>query len=743
MSEPVGYLDRWSAGPGECVEVRLSAARPCRATLDLVRLGVGGQHAEPDGIAFEAVADVPAHRVDLVPQPVDAGSYAEFTGLSALATARGSLAMLVQPWTTAGAAQTVVALDGPQTSLRLTVEQQAGFVLRSGSRRVTTARPARLKGWVAVLLSWDETQAMLRIVETAGGRVVSAQMTLDAEMRIDTMTLAGAPLPDGSVGEHFDGRLERPRLWPWPVEIDTARAALLNGAGLPVDAVAGWDFVPGADDAVVADLGPHGLHGRLVQGPKRAVRGAHWDGTQFDWRRAPEQYEAVHFHRDDLADAGWALTATVTLPATLRSGAYAVRVRCDDADAEALDTQCRLPLFVRPPQAPANAPVEAPVDAVAVVFPTFTYLAYGNDRCALMGNNPEVLAARAIALEPTEVLLSRHPEWGLSLYDTHHDGSGVSLSSRARPIPTFHPDQRAWQAGEGSGRWNYPGDLLLVEWLERERIAWHAFTDEDLHAGGADVLSSYRVVLTGNHPEYATPQLVAAYRGFLDRGGRMMYLGGNGFYWKIACDPRRPGIVELRRAEDGNRSWAEEPAEYYHAFDGEYGGLWRRNGRSPQSWLGVGYAGQGFRRSVGYLRCDEADDPRAAFVFDGVAQRTFGLDGVIGGGCAGVEVDRFDEALGSDPSALRLARSLPFDDTYLIANEELLVSRPTISAPYAPALRADVVLHPAPRGGAVFATGSIAWIGGLAHEGGDAAVRRITRNVLNRFRDPAPFDWDR
>ena len=45
---------------------------------------------------------------------------------------------------------------------------------------------------------------------------------------------------------------------------------------------------------------------------------------------------------------------------------------------------------------------------------------------------------------------------------------------------------------------------------------------------------------------------------------------------------------EPRRAEDGTRAWMAEPGEYYQAFDGEYGGLWRRNGRPPQQIAGVG-----------------------------------------------------------------------------------------------------------------------------------------------------------
>ena len=33
--------------------------------------------------------------------------------------------------------------------------------------------------------------------------------------------------------------------------------------------------------------------------------------------------------------------------------------------------------------------------------------------------------------------------------------------------------------------------------------------------------------------------------------------GGNGFNWRVAYHPTRPGVIELRRAEDGARYWAE------------------------------------------------------------------------------------------------------------------------------------------------------------------------------------------
>jgi len=49
------------------------------------------------------------------------------------------------------------------------------------------------------------------------------------------------------------------------------------------------------------------------------------------------------------------------------------------------------------------------------------------------------------------------------------------------------------------------------------------------------------------------------------------------------------------------------------------------------------------------------------------------------------------------------------------------------------------VFYEHPGGGAVFSTGSIAYVGSLGHAGHDNNISRLTLNVLRRFLDPAPF----
>src|SRR5690606_37850045 len=111
-------------------------------------------------------------------------------------------------------------------------------------------------------------------------------------------------------GEGYDGKLEAPRL-AFGADATTCDAS--------------WDFARGIGTVHVVDTGPLGLHGQTVQGPARAVTGSRWDGSTQRWTDQPDHYAAIHFHRDDLIDAGWSPDATFTVPPDLPSGFYAFK----------------------------------------------------------------------------------------------------------------------------------------------------------------------------------------------------------------------------------------------------------------------------------------------------------------------------------------------------------------------------------------------------------------------------------
>lgn len=343
-------------------------------------------------------------------------------------------------------------------------------------------------------------------------------------------------------------------------------------------------------------------------------------------------------------------------------------------------------------------------------------------------------------IQPWEEHLNLHPELGASLYDVHSDGSGICYSSRLRPILNMRPKAQTATAGIGSMLWGYNADTHLTDWLEAQGFEFDVATDEDLDRDGVELLRHYSVVLTGTHPEYTSKPMLDALQSYLGGGGRLMYMGGNGFYWRVAYHKELPGVMEVRRAEDGTRAWMARPGEYYHSFSGEYGGLWRRQDRAPQRLAGVGFIAQGFDHSVGYQRTSASDDPRVAFAFDGIERdAAIGDAGLIGGGAAGMEVDIADPALGTPPHTLVVATSDELPDTYLLVNEEQLINTPDTLGTTNARIRADIAFFETPNGGAVFSFSSIAWCGSLAHNNYDNSASRLTGNVLRRFVSPEPF----
>jgi N,N-dimethylformamidase len=175
------------------------------------------------------------------------------------------------------------------------------------------------------------------------------------------------------------------------------------------------------------DLSSRRAHGTFYNQPARAVTGHLWNGQHRDPGVAPEHWGAVHFHSDDLSDAGWSTDLTLDVPPSLSSGIYAAQITQGSRREE-------IPFYV----------TSTPATRAEVLFlaPTNTYLAYANEHLAHGARGPahESMMAEPISLSATDVYLGEHPELGLSLYDTHADGSGVMYSSRLRPILNMRAD---------------------------------------------------------------------------------------------------------------------------------------------------------------------------------------------------------------------------------------------------------------------------------------------------------------
>ncbi|MFT4582693.1 MAG: N,N-dimethylformamidase [Gammaproteobacteria bacterium] len=696
----VAYVNPLSLRAGEHIELKASSHRPATAKLDLVRIICGDPTRTGPGFKeIEIDSPLPA-TIDVRHQAIIPGSFGE-VDLSGIHLSR-RLAIEVHVRATAPRArQTVLSVNGANGH---GIELQ----IRGGTFTLCIASGVAIKlseeidpaKWYRLALEIDFRDHGTVVCEISPLQTRSPGRDLLNSGPHEIRTSFTAPPPGALLnclfaasisGERFDGRVSHPI-----IQID--------------DVSLEWDFSEDISGRKLAEVSGNQRHGLIYQLPARAVTGPQWDGTYHDWKSCPQHYDAVHFHSDDLYDVDWSVSASLELPRDLASGIYGFRLTTD-SEIE------RTPFFVRPAGTKQAS-------NVALLMPSCTYMAYANHRMLIEGAN--FVAARS-RLRPEHEYIRDHPEIGPSMYEKHRDGSGVMYSSRHRPILQLHP---------GADGWNFTPDTDINAFMTTLDLNHDVITDEDLHADGFAALSTYKVLVTGSHPEYWSTAMLDALEQWLRNGGRLLYLGGNGFYWRVAFSDAWPGAIELRRAEDGVRNWQTETGESYHSFNGEYGGMWRRLGRAPNELVGVGFAAQGFERAIGYRRSSASYDPRTAWIFDGVDEQHIGVSG-LGGGAAGQEVDSYNPDLGSPTHAVILASATEFGPDMSRTKEELQASI-LVPSPD-PVVRADMVFFETPAGGAVFSVGSISWFGALARNGYDNDIAKITENVLRRFLDPEEF----
>lgn len=585
-----------------------------------------------------------------------------------------------------------------------------------GVARVGGARPLRAGEWARLTVT----------VDPEGGRLRLLQETLSPWLRetdASEVALPGAPARHAgalvlaatscsaacatatagdaafALAEPFDGKLARPSIARAPGEAP----------------IAAWDL-GAARDATVPDRGAAGAHGFTVNQPASAVTGPAWRGGEVDFRNAPDEYDALHFHGDDLDDARWEPSLELDVPRSCASGLYGLALSADGAEDV-------IPFVVRAPPGTTTA-------HTAVWLPTYTWQAYANQRWS----PAEAVALERLSLldeeavQPGDRRLDAHPEWGLSLYDRHRDGTPCHYSSRLRPIANLRPEHVHRHSGLPR---EFSGDVRFLRWLRARGRAVDLLTDDDLHREGAAAFAPYRVVVSGSHPEYVTHRMHCELQDFTTGSGRLVYLAGNGLYWVTGVDPDRPHVIEVRRGHVGSNPQGDPPpGEQHLSTTGELGGLWRHRGRTPQAVVGVGMTAMGWGAAGGFAWTEASAGESVAFVTRGI-DRTRPLGAgtdAFPWGAACDEIDRADAALGTPACAVVLATSQGrHDERYTTMPEDDAYGGGELAERL---VRADVVYAESPGGGRLFAVGSMGWTPALWH---CADVERVTLNVLDEL----------
>ena len=703
----VAYANRLTAAPGETVQIMVSSEAP-RFHASLIRIVSGDARSHGTGYAEVALEAPFAGDYAGLVQPIVPGSWARLKGLPALRQA--TFRCWFMPTLIEGRQTLLTIPGGPVIEQR---DSQVGLATDAGWQPV----PLTLQRWrwYALSLGSEGDSTVIEVRSRPGpsesqtaGRLESPG-SLNADAGDWLLCSAGN-------GGNWNGRVEAPGIGSGSF-IPAGEQGQAADAG--TTAVARWSFAEAFSADVVPDATGNGHDAVLYQQPCRAVTGVHWDGSVHRYTDNPGHYGAAHFHDDDLTNCEWTSAFEWTIGPDVASALYGIKLIAADADEGAAENEFILPLCVTAPKGQRK-------DAVFLLS-TATYLSYANQQMSL---RPSAILKNPRARNTSDAWLLEHPEVGLSQYDYHRDGSGVHFSSHLRPVLNMAPKVLTW---------GFCADTNVTAWLEAIDQPFDVLTDEDLHREGAAALDGYQVVLTCSHPEYHSTPMLDGLTTFMARGGRLMYLGGNGFYWRVAFHPEIPGLMEVRRAEDGTRAWMSRPGEYYHQFTGEFGGLWRRLGRPPNELVGVGFAAQGFDGGTYYELMPGAADDRVAFATDGLTEGVrIGGYGTQAGGAAGEEIDRYDPLLGSPSHAIVIASSREHHPGMLRTIEEIHMTGPNDLPD--DEIRADLTFFETPSGGAVYSVGSISYPGALSPNDYQNDIARLTANVLRRFLDPAPFE---
>ncbi len=574
----VGYADRLSVQPGETIRFMVSTEHPTYGA-DIVRLIHGDENPQGPGFKEEVIDSEVNSQYTGRHQPIHSGSYVTVPDSPELRlTGSFTLQCWIYPTTPGSGAQGILTkwsasdrsgcglVVGENGSLALWLGDDSGRVVRVGS-----GVPLRAAQWYFVAGVYDAESKSASVYQepvTIWPRDKSRSVS---ESAVELSTLGQTDVPFLMAGYwdqeesgkvivqgHYNGKIDSPRVFGRALSPDEI-GSLRDGArpqDLGDSVVAAWDFGRYFSSTVVTDTSPNGLNGQTVNMPARAMTGHNWKGNVVSFNLAPNEYGAIYFHDDDLEDAGWEVDFELTVPESMRSGVYAARLRVGEEGED------YVPFYVRPRKGTSSAPI-------LFLAPTNSYLAYANLYNLRSAKAREWLSRLAgedvVAYEvpsQDEYMLEHNL---LSLYDLHTDGSGVAYSSRLRPIMNMRPKYHYMFLGLGRGApHQFNADLHLVDWMEVKGYNYDVVTDEDLHHEGSDLLAPYRVLVTESHPEYWSDQMLDALETYLANGGRLMYLGGNGFYWVTSLAPDRPHVIEVRRWR-GTETWEADPGEFYHS----------------------------------------------------------------------------------------------------------------------------------------------------------------------------------
>jgi hypothetical protein len=330
-----------------------------------------------------------------------------------------------------------------------------------------------------------------------------------------------------------------------------------------------------------------------------------------------------------------------------------------------------------------------PQAAVAVLASNITWNAYNN------------FGGRSNYIHPDQVPPTPTVNARLELH-RYTDPEHISYPSetyaplsfdRPEPINSIAENEEIYNPIEGRAACHIaPAEWRLLGWLEREGFAYDFWAETQLHSGALS-LDDYKALILSTHPEYWSKQMYLTLKAWVrERGGKLMYLGGNGLNCLVDfVDPftviyQNGDGHELKRRglESRMHLKLESEANLLGAVFTDAGAMTGAPYRvvADKHWI---TAGAGLQRN-----------------------EIFGTNSLhmrCPGGASGHETDKVSP--NSPKNVQVLAKGMNANNG-----------------------GAEMLYYETPSGGAVFSASSICWTSSILVDDG---VSKITANVLRRF----------
>ncbi len=355
---------------------------------------------------------------------------------------------------------------------------------------------------------------------------------------------------------------------------------------------------------------------------------------------------------------------------------------------------CSFPWVVAP--ARPSAPI-------AIVASTNTWNAYNNFGGRSNYINSDRLPPEPVVNARQDLLRYTHAGtfnvWGFP------DDEYAPLSFERPELASFVPeDEEVTDPIEGRMHGGQaPGEWRLLGWLEREGYAYDFYAEHHLHTGALD-LDAYKILILSVHPEYWSRRMYERVRDWVHhRGGRLMYLGGNGLNCEVEFLDDATLRFKTQLLSEGGALGMRDPKNP----DVFYESRFHRTVECEASLLGVVCTETGIMTAAPFKTLNASH-----WVFEGTGLRNgdlFGTESLherVHGGASGHETDKMSRY--SPPGTVLLAKGTNPDNG-----------------------GAEMVHYDVERsGGAVFSVGSITYVSCLLV---DAHISRITKNVIEQF----------